>query len=428
MSTVMLFSFNILLKYSCFQDEYDDYYGLVGGHAYSLVGVAQVGNSKLLRVRNPWGHGEWKGPWSDGSEEWASAPDSSIKSPNKDDGEFFVSLEDFLTYFSQTTICSLTPDFDRDGSADSLNHILNVYGEWAGKMAAGFHKLLQNPRFCFTISEQGLVDEGYIPLVVQLIQQSEKRKTDNISIRCDVFRVLGDSINPHRRCMALEIQGKKNNVYAPEMQSSFRHKLKPGSYVVVPSTVEEGQEKAFLLRLFTSAPLLNVRPISQDVDVVSCEHEDSFEANGKIHELTFERTLFGEFVANKNAGGQVSHRESYHLNPQYQITIPDKGEKVPLVVHIMQTCKEPQYPVGFRLFQMDQGVKLPVDIVYLYDHYQDSPADITGSQSKFMISWDVDVRYMLPPGRYIGVVHLDEPNTEKAFAIVFKSTEHIKIK
>ena len=77
---------------------------------------------------------------------------------------------------------------------------------------------------------------------------------------------------------------------------------------------------------------------------------------------------------------------------------------------------------------MDQGVKLPVDIAYLYDKYQDSPADVTGSQSKFMISWDVDIRYMLPPGRYIGLVHLDEPNTEKAFAIVFKSTDHLKIR
>ncbi|RUS78730.1 hypothetical protein EGW08_013517 [Elysia chlorotica] len=409
-------------------DEYDDCYGLVGGHAYSLVGVAQVGSSKLIRIRNPWGHGEWKGPWGDGSEEWASIPQNTVAAPNKDDGEFFVSLDDFLTYFSQTTICSLTPDFDSDGHSDSMNHILNVYGEWAGHTAAGFHKLLQNPRFCFTVSDKGLAEDGYVPLVVQLIQQSEKRNTDNISIRCDIFRVLGDKIGTKTRCMALEIQGKKNNVYAPELQSSFRHKLKPGSYVVVPSTVDEGQEKSFLLRLFTSSPLHNIRPISQDVDIVSCEFEDSMEAHGTTYGLTFEKTLFGEFVSGKNAGGQVSNRESYHLNPQYQITIPDKGKDIPLVVHIMQTCKEPQYPVGFRLFKMEQGVELPVDIAYLYNNYQDSPADVTGSQSKFMISWDVDIRYILPPGRYIGVVHLDRPDTEKAFAIVFKSTEHLKIR
>ncbi|GFO40923.1 calpain-9 [Plakobranchus ocellatus] len=409
-------------------DEYDEVYGLVGGHAYSLVGVQQIGANKLVRVRNPWGHGEWKGSWSDGSKEWASIEDAAVIAPNKDDGEFYVSLDDFMTYFSQTTICSLTPDFDCDGSSDSLNYISNVYGEWSGSFAAGFHKLLQNPRFCFTITQEGLIENSYAPFVVQLIQQSEKRKTDNISIRCDIFRVLGDKINGQNRCIALEIQGKKNNVYAPELQSSFRHKLSPGSYVVVPSTVKEGQEKAFLLRMFTSAPLQNIRQISQDVDIVSCEFEDSIEISGKVKKLTFERTLFGQFMSGKNAGGQVSHRDSYHLNPQYQITIPDNGKGAPLVIHIMQTYKEPQYPVGFRLYKMEQGVQLPVDIGYLYDHYQDCPADLTGSQSKFMISWDVDIRYWLPPGRYIGLVHLDEPDTEKSFAIVFKSTTPLKIK
>ena len=55
------------------------------------------------------------------SKEWASIPENTVTAPNKDDGEFFVSLDDFLTYFSQTTICSLTPDFDRYGSSDSLS-------------------------------------------------------------------------------------------------------------------------------------------------------------------------------------------------------------------------------------------------------------------------------------------------------------------
>ena len=77
---------------------------------------------------------------------------------------------------------------------------------------------------------------------------------------------------------------------------------------------------------------------------------------------------------------------------------------------------------------MDHDVQLPVDIAYLYNNYQDSPTDVEGSQSKFMISWDVDIRFMLPPGRYIGVVHLDKPNTEKGFAIVFKSTQLLKIR
>ena len=58
--------------------------GLIRGHAYSVTKVALVnidtGNKRglfpLIRVRNPWGNdAEWKGPWSDGSKEWAYIPE-----------------------------------------------------------------------------------------------------------------------------------------------------------------------------------------------------------------------------------------------------------------------------------------------------------------------------------------------------------------
>ncbi|XP_059148726.1 calpain-1 catalytic subunit-like [Physella acuta] len=415
-------------------DEYDNYKGLVGGHAYSLVGAIQAGNTQLIRVRNPWGHGEWKGAWCDGSPEWNKIPEGAVKAPNKDDGEFYVCLSDFMKYFSQTTICSLTPDFDMDGSSDSLNHILSIFGEWRGPQAAGFHKLLQNPRIYFSVTDQGVVDDGSVPFVVQMIQHSrtvinnKKKKTDNISMRCDVFKVLGDKIRPTGRCIALEIQGKKNNVYTPELQTSFRFKLKPGRYMIIPSTVDEGLEKAFLLRLFSPAPILNVKEIPQDVKLTSCENEETLEVRGKVHQLTFEKTLFGEFINGVNAGGQVSNQDSYQLNPQYLIIIPDTGRDVPIVIHVMQDNIEPQYPIGIRLFQIPEDQRPPLDTQFLYENYNSCPTNLEGAQSKFMISWDVDSRYVLAPGRYIALVHLDEPGTEKSFTILFKSTTHVSIK
>ena len=45
---------------------------------------------------------------------------SSIPHPNRDDGEFYMEMSDFLRYFEQCTICNLTPDVDRDGDADTL--------------------------------------------------------------------------------------------------------------------------------------------------------------------------------------------------------------------------------------------------------------------------------------------------------------------
>ena len=53
-----------------------------------------LGEVSLIRLRNPWGSGEWKGAWSDTSKEWQNLPDD-VKT-DKIDGEFFIALDHFL--------------------------------------------------------------------------------------------------------------------------------------------------------------------------------------------------------------------------------------------------------------------------------------------------------------------------------------------
>jgi len=50
--------------------------GLIMNHAYSISDVCEIKNTEnpkepfqLIRLRNPWGKGEWTGEWSDGSKE-----------------------------------------------------------------------------------------------------------------------------------------------------------------------------------------------------------------------------------------------------------------------------------------------------------------------------------------------------------------------
>ena len=54
------------------------------------------------------------------SEEWKRIQ-GYVDAPNRDDGEFYISLDHVLYFFSSLTICNITPDFDRDGSPDSLS-------------------------------------------------------------------------------------------------------------------------------------------------------------------------------------------------------------------------------------------------------------------------------------------------------------------
>lgn len=70
--------------------------GLITQHAYSVTGLARVrgplGETPLVRLRNPWARGEWTGPWSERSWEWdgLSERDKELLSIRvSNDGEFW---------------------------------------------------------------------------------------------------------------------------------------------------------------------------------------------------------------------------------------------------------------------------------------------------------------------------------------------------
>jgi hypothetical protein len=46
---------------------------------------------------------------------------------SKGDGEFWMSLTDFLHYFHTCCICNLVPDFDNDGIPDGLSELLILF-------------------------------------------------------------------------------------------------------------------------------------------------------------------------------------------------------------------------------------------------------------------------------------------------------------
>jgi len=86
----------------------DELGGLVPGHAYSVIQVKEHKNTKLLNLRNPWGHFEWKGDYCDNSPLWTKELRDELN-PNLDaeDGAFWMSYKDFLTYFRCVNICKV---------------------------------------------------------------------------------------------------------------------------------------------------------------------------------------------------------------------------------------------------------------------------------------------------------------------------------
>ena len=48
----------------------EHYNGIVPDHAYAVLRLKEINGFKMVKFRNPWGHFEWTGNWSDSSPLW----------------------------------------------------------------------------------------------------------------------------------------------------------------------------------------------------------------------------------------------------------------------------------------------------------------------------------------------------------------------
>ncbi|XP_070775902.1 calpain-1 catalytic subunit-like [Enoplosus armatus] len=244
--------------------------GLVKGHAYTITGVKQTmsqGKSvNLVRLWNPWGKGEWNGDWSDRSSLWktVSAQDREICLSVADDGEFWMTLEDFCRFYTDLDICSQRPNF-LDG--DSSRHWKTSFyeGRWvAGTTAGGCmnnrDSFWTNPQYRVKFdgehSEKG--DEKNI--LVSLMQKPDKRNrhlVQNLHIGFSVFE-LTESYKAQKGKFPASffsnhapIAQTKTYMNAREVTEFLM--LKPGEYLIVPSTFNQNETASFILTILSKA-------------------------------------------------------------------------------------------------------------------------------------------------------------------------------
>ena len=85
--------------------------GIFFGHEYSLCDAkeynAEGEKLRLLQIRNPWGNGEWKGPYCDGDSRWTPQTKEFFKYQEscEEEGRFWMPLEDYINEFEDVTIC-----------------------------------------------------------------------------------------------------------------------------------------------------------------------------------------------------------------------------------------------------------------------------------------------------------------------------------
>ncbi|KAM6932757.1 calpain-12 [Lycodopsis pacificus] len=282
--------------------------GLIKGHAYAITDTDKVTKASdeilLLRLRNPWGFVEYRGPWSDKSKEWddvVKAEKERIELKKKEDGEFWISAEDFSSLFDIVELCSVNPDTlveektpssPSSPSSPSNWNISAHEGFWVSGSSAGGSRrynrsFWKNPQFQLVLTEQDLAeeddedDEGdeddeddeemnleekkrtekqkekakRCTVLVELLQKNRRKKTKVhfLYIAFHIYKVtstLFDACLSRNFFMTNRPVGRSGK-YRAQRGAWRKLHLDPGNYIIVASTYRPNQPGEFFVRIFS---------------------------------------------------------------------------------------------------------------------------------------------------------------------------------
>ncbi|XP_028460714.1 calpain-3b isoform X2 [Perca flavescens] len=249
--------------------------GLVRGHAYSIIGLAECDEVakdtriRLIRLRNPWGWVLWKGPWSANSKEWSTistADKDNLKKQTVEESEFWMSFDDFQRNFTKLEMCNLTPDTlqgdERHSWTVSVNEGRWVRGSSAGGCRNFPHTFWTNPQYRLKLYEEDDDPEdgqATCTVVVALMQKGRRMQRHQgakfLTIGFSIYEVpkemCGQDQHLQKDFFLYTASKAKCKTYINLREVTERFQLPPGEYVIIPTTFEAHQEGEFILRVFS---------------------------------------------------------------------------------------------------------------------------------------------------------------------------------
>ncbi|XP_058149997.1 calpain-3 isoform X4 [Dasypus novemcinctus] len=243
--------------------------GLVKGHAYSVTGLEETlfkdEKVKLVRLRNPWGQVEWTGSWSDSWKEWRFVDKDEkarLQHQVTEDGEFWMSYDDFIHHFTKLEICNLTADALESDKLQAWTVSVNE-GRWVRGCSAGGCRnfpdtFWTNPQYRLKLLEEDddPDDSEVVCSFLVALMQKNRRKDRKLganlfTIGFAIYEMHGNKQHLQKDFFLYNASKARSRTYINMREVSQRFRLPPSEYVIVPSTYEPHQEGEFILRVFS---------------------------------------------------------------------------------------------------------------------------------------------------------------------------------
>uniref|UniRef100_A0A8C6RHE7 Calpain-3 n=1 Tax=Nannospalax galili TaxID=1026970 RepID=A0A8C6RHE7_NANGA len=247
--------------------------GLVKGHAYSVTGLEEAlfkgEKVRLVRLRNPWGQVEWTGSWSDGWKDWSFVDKDEkarLKHQVTEDGEFWMSYDDFVYHFTKLEICNLTADALESDKLQTWTVSVNE-GRWVRGCSAGGCRnfpdtFWTNPQYRLKLLEEDDDPDDSEVICSFLVALMQKNRRKDRKLGANLFTIgfaiyevpkemHGNKQHLQKDFFLYNASKARSKTYINMREVSQRFRLPPSEYVIVPSTYEPHQEGEFILRVFS---------------------------------------------------------------------------------------------------------------------------------------------------------------------------------
>ncbi|CBN74523.1 conserved unknown protein [Ectocarpus siliculosus] len=325
---------------------------------YVVACVQECSGFRLVRMRNPWSHGEWKGDWSDASTLWEDYPEvysevsSDTNTPwrrDSNDGTFWMVFSDFVGLFTKVYQCRVFPDEDYRQYC--------IHGEWSGKTAGGSAKPMRRGSvsrlqkdgqdkmkdslrresvvdiqddgdpYWFNNPQYRLTADETVEVYISLMQQ-DRRSANHLR---ENYRVGFEVVQTKRHTTHKRIwEQKQDDVIADSHENTFGStrserevtrasvKLDPRyAYNIVPHPMEQNREGKFTLRIFSR----------KDVCVEPVTETFTSYLHGSWDRTSDRDTAGGPLrLVDENKG--VKNNPKWCQNPQYLLNIPARCDEL----------------------------------------------------------------------------------------------------
>ena len=241
--------------------------GVLVGHAYSILDVFTIPKpqskkkrkeSRLLRIRNPWGRKEWTGKWSDESNETRKNKQKIEDELNKkykdtnerislsqEDGTFLMCFSDFRRIFNKIFICY---DFNPKKYVG-----VRITGKWTKNESGGLpldgseasiKSFCTNPQYFLQIENKSKV-------CISLLQNDGRLSGKQYPFEGVINKacLLLFTTNVKKPVTNLNTL-KEKTLIVQRRDINLELSLNRGTYIIIPSTIKKGQIGDYCLEIY----------------------------------------------------------------------------------------------------------------------------------------------------------------------------------